>query len=189
MPAGREPKDYEAAGRWNALTGASGGWVQLSASLNQFAGHNITIYFRTWQDGAFTYEGALVDAVDVDSWRRAAADSRASKPAWASGPLPPPATWRAWSRGTGLADNNWQATLVYMAKKTAANWKSAPDLYGQLSFSTVKTFAMAMNAATDSGTIKGPRATSFKTSPQWLFVVSNRTAGMLRADYMFKTSK
>jgi hypothetical protein len=187
VPAGREPKDYEAAGRWNALTGASSGWLELSTSLNQFQGHTITIYFRTWQDGAFTYEGALVDAVEVDLGGAATLDGfETGMGLWAT---PAAGDVAGWSRGTGLADNNWQATLVYMAKKTAANWKTAPNLYGQLTFATVKTYPTTMNAATDSGTIKGPRPSSFKTTPQWLYIVSNRTPGMLRADYMMATKK
>jgi len=34
--------------------------------LSQFAGHTITVYFRTWQDGAFTLQMMYVDDIVID---------------------------------------------------------------------------------------------------------------------------
>lgn len=65
VPAGREPRDYEAAGRWHAFTGSSGGWVPVSMDLTPFAGHTIDLYFRTWQDGAFTLQMMYVDDISI----------------------------------------------------------------------------------------------------------------------------
>ncbi len=62
-PVGREPMDYAAAGKWNAFTGSSGGWVAVSMDLSDFAGHSIDLYFTTWQDGAFTLQMMYVDDI------------------------------------------------------------------------------------------------------------------------------
>jgi bacillopeptidase F (M6 metalloprotease family) len=65
VPAGREPSDYEAAGRWHAFTGYSGGWIPVSMDLSPFAGHTIDLYFSTWQDGAFTLQMMYVDDISI----------------------------------------------------------------------------------------------------------------------------
>ena len=65
VPAGREPMDYEAAGRWHAFTGSSGGWIPVSMDLTPFAGHMIDLYFRTWQDGSFTLQMMYVDDISI----------------------------------------------------------------------------------------------------------------------------
>ncbi|MFX1433288.1 MAG: hypothetical protein ACFFDL_01535 [Promethearchaeota archaeon] len=65
VPAGREPKDYLAAGKWHAFTGASGGWIPVSMDLSPFAGHQIELHFRLWQDGAFTLQNMYVDDIAI----------------------------------------------------------------------------------------------------------------------------
>ncbi len=64
-PEGREPRDYEAAGRWNAFTGSSHGWVQAVMDLTPFQGHLIELHFRLWQDGAFTLINMFVDDITI----------------------------------------------------------------------------------------------------------------------------
>jgi len=64
-PDEREPTAYEAAGRWHAFTGSSGGWMPVSMDLTPFAGHDIDLYFTTWQDGAFTLQMMYVDDVAI----------------------------------------------------------------------------------------------------------------------------
>jgi hypothetical protein len=64
-PDEREPTAYEAAGRWHAFTGNSGGWVPVSMDLTPFAGHTIDLYFTTWQDGAFTLQMMYVDDIAI----------------------------------------------------------------------------------------------------------------------------
>jgi hypothetical protein len=63
--AGREPSDYQTAGRWHAFTGYSGGWIPVSMDLDPFAGHAIELYFTTWQDGAFTLQMMYVDNIAI----------------------------------------------------------------------------------------------------------------------------
>ena len=64
-PSEREPTAYEAAGRWHAFTGYSGGWIPVSMDLTPFAGHIIDVYFTSWQDGAFTLQMMYVDDVSI----------------------------------------------------------------------------------------------------------------------------
>lgn len=64
-PSEREPTAYEAAGRWHAFTGFSGGWIPVSMDLTPFAGHAIDLYFTTWQDGAFTLQMMYVDNISI----------------------------------------------------------------------------------------------------------------------------
>ncbi|MFX1359159.1 MAG: hypothetical protein ACFE8T_02320 [Promethearchaeota archaeon] len=65
VPDGREPRDYLAAGKWHAFTGASGGWIPVSMDLSPFAGHQIELHFRLWQDGAFTLQNMYVDDISI----------------------------------------------------------------------------------------------------------------------------
>jgi hypothetical protein len=64
-PNHREPTAYEAAGRWHAFTGSSGGWIPVSMDLTPFAGHTIDVYFTSWQDGAFTLQMMYVDDISI----------------------------------------------------------------------------------------------------------------------------
>lgn len=65
VPVGFEPADYEAAGRWNALTGFSEGWYQEVMSLALFAGHTIELYFTYWTDGAWIEAGWFIDNIAI----------------------------------------------------------------------------------------------------------------------------
>ena len=74
-PDGREPADYcepdpDIPGAclstgWNAFTGYSEGWQQETMDLTPFAGHDIELYFRSWQDGAFTLQMMYVDDISI----------------------------------------------------------------------------------------------------------------------------
>ena len=65
VPEGFEPKDYEAAGKWNALTGFSGEWYQEVMSLTPFAGHTVELYFTYWTDGAWIEAGWFIDDIVI----------------------------------------------------------------------------------------------------------------------------
>jgi immune inhibitor A len=47
------------------ITGASGGWVPLTADLSAYAGQTVTIGFRYWSDGAVANPGFSVDDIDI----------------------------------------------------------------------------------------------------------------------------
>ena len=64
-PSGREPADYEDAGRWHAFTGSVDDWTAVSMDLSPFAEHEIDLYFTTWQDGAFTLQMMYVDDISI----------------------------------------------------------------------------------------------------------------------------
>ncbi|MGD9200549.1 MAG: immune inhibitor A, partial [Chitinispirillia bacterium] len=65
VPAEREPTAYFDKGRWHAFTGKSEDWQEISMDLSPFAGHSIDICFRSWQDGAFTYQMMYVDDISI----------------------------------------------------------------------------------------------------------------------------
>lgn len=49
----------------NGITGASAGWVNLTADLSAFAGQTVTIGFRYWTDGAVVEPGFMVDDIAI----------------------------------------------------------------------------------------------------------------------------
>lgn len=49
----------------NGITGASGGWVALTADLSAFAGQTVDIGFRYWTDGAVVEPGFMVDDIAI----------------------------------------------------------------------------------------------------------------------------
>ena len=49
----------------NGITGASAGWVPLTANLSAFAGQTVEIGFRYWTDGAVVEPGFQADAVEI----------------------------------------------------------------------------------------------------------------------------
>ncbi|MFW9941388.1 MAG: hypothetical protein ACFFFT_10145 [Candidatus Thorarchaeota archaeon] len=109
-PAGREPSDYEAAGRWNAFTGASwyfdaDGWLPVSMDLTPFTGNIIDIYFTLWQDGAFTLQNMYIDDIEITEIGFFD-DVEAGEGGWA---------YEGWFVTDGMFDNNFGVTLL-MAK-------------------------------------------------------------------------
>ncbi len=71
--------------------------------LGQFAGHTITLYFRTWQDGAFTLQMMYVDDI-VITGMDFSDDVEAGSHGWIS---PAAGDTGQWTIGTGLVPNNW----------------------------------------------------------------------------------
>jgi hypothetical protein len=65
VPPGFEPMDYEAAGKWNALTGFAPGWYQEIMDLTPFAGHTIELYFTYWTDAAYNEMGWFIDNIEI----------------------------------------------------------------------------------------------------------------------------
>jgi hypothetical protein len=65
VPPEREPKTYSASGKWHAFTGMSNGWTEVTMDLGRFAGHTIDLYFRTWQDGAYTLQMMYIDDISI----------------------------------------------------------------------------------------------------------------------------
>jgi len=101
-PADREPTAYEADGRWHAFTGGSGGWVPISMDLTPFAGHDIDLYFTTWQDGAFTLQMMYVDDIEI-SELGFIDDVESGEDGW---------TTTGWSVTDGILDNDFEVTVL-----------------------------------------------------------------------------
>lgn len=102
-PAGREPSDYETAGRWHAFTGYSAGYMPVSMDLTPFAGHVIDLYFTTWQDGAFTLQMMYVDDISIPEIGFSD-DVEAGEDGWAA--------TDGWHISTGQFDNSWGVTII-----------------------------------------------------------------------------
>jgi immune inhibitor A len=49
----------------NGITGASAGWVDLTADLSAYAGQTVTIGFRYWTDGAVVGAGLQIDDIAI----------------------------------------------------------------------------------------------------------------------------
>ncbi len=101
-PDGREPTDYEAAGRWHAFTGNSGDWIPVSMDLTPFAGHAIDLYFTTWQDGAFTLQMMYVDDISIPEIGFID-DVEAGEAGW---------TAAGWYVTDGILDNGFGVTVI-----------------------------------------------------------------------------
>lgn len=62
------------------ITGASGGWVDLTADLSAYAGQTVTIGFRYWTDVAVAHPGFSVDEITITGLP---VDGAESDPGWA----------------------------------------------------------------------------------------------------------
>ena len=177
---GRNPNDYFTAGRWNALNGASDGYTHGKVDLSQFAGKNITIYFTLWQDPFTDGKGLYVDDVTVHTNGSSDyADFESDADGW----LTPAAnnTW-AWTRGSGMADNNFQGTLVQISPLYPTSWRTVAK--GPLN--NIKVTNTAMNATSQSGTVA---LKVMDNSPStWLYIVSNRAPHILPSDYYIEAT-
>ena len=106
VPLGREPMDYFAAGRWNAFTGFSGGYIPISMDLTAFAGKQVEILFTLWQDGAFTLQNMYVDDISIildDSTAWFSDDVELGMDGWTS---------TGWYITDGINDNSFSLTLL-----------------------------------------------------------------------------
>ncbi|MFX1326530.1 MAG: hypothetical protein ACFE91_00100 [Promethearchaeota archaeon] len=118
-PDGREPTDYEAAGRWNAFTDYSGGWIPVTMDLTPFSGHTIDLYFTTWQDGAFTLQMMYIDDIsipEIDFFD----DVEAGSGSWES---------TGWYITDGIKENNWAVMVIDTKWVNTPVWNNAQTLH------------------------------------------------------------
>jgi hypothetical protein len=170
-PDGREPTAYETAGRWHAFTGTSGGWIPVSMNLTPFAGHDIDLYFTTWQDGAFTLQMMYVDDIEIPEIGFFD-DVEAGENGWTS---------TGWYVTDGIQDNGfgvvvidtrWVPTERY--PEPAANW----------AMSLLRMKTMKVDAATQSGTMK-IQETPFDSGRVAVAIVANHADHILPSAYTF----
>lgn len=169
-PDGREPTDYEDAGRWHAFTGYSNGWLPVSMDLTSFAGHTIDLYFRSWQDGAFTLQMMYIDDIEIAEIGFFD-DVEADEDGW---------TADGWYRTTGVLPNNWQATLIETLWQPTKRY--APDQTWRARQLLDET-RMVMDPETQSGEITDIPTTPASSRRTQVLIVSNRSDHILTADY------
>ena len=158
-PAGREPTDYEAAGRWHAFTGSSGGWVPVTMDLSPFAGHTIDLYFTTWQDGAFTLQMMYVDDIEIPEIGFSD-DVESGEDGWTS---------TGWYVTDGLLDNGFGGNVILV--KNGNKLRGLRPLF--------------INPDTQSGGTVVRRAPEGSGRVQ-VAIVSNRADHILSSHYEFE---
>ena len=170
-PAGREPADYAAAGRWHAFTGFSGGWVPVSMDLTPFAGHTIDLYFRTWQDGAFTYQMMYVDDISIPEIGFSD-DVEAGVGGWAA---------TGWYRTDGKFANGFGVTTIDTKWVPTARY---PAPAGNNAMELHSTGTLTVNPATQAGTDK-VSATPANSGRIKVSIVTNHAGHILSSHYDF----
>ena len=169
-PTGRETTDYEAAGRWHAFTGYSGGWIPVSMDLSAFAGHTIDLYFTSWQDGAFTLQMMYVDDISIPEVGFYD-DVEAGADGW---------TTTGWYRTTGILPNDWQATLIETLWQPTARYPKPENWHAR---KLLDETYMIMDPVTQSGEITGINTTPANSRRTQVLIVSNRSDHILTSDY------
>ena len=170
-PDGREPTDYEAAGRWHAFTGNSGGWIPVSMDLSTFAGHTIDLYFTTWQDGAFTLQMMYVDDISI-SEIGFFDDVEAGEDGWTS---------TGWYVTDGILDNGFSVTTIDTKWVPTARYPE-PSSNNAMTLHGVRY--MVVDPLTQSGTCSLP-STPLKSGRIQVSIVSNHADHILPSGYVF----
>ncbi len=158
-PAGREPTDYEAAGAWFGFTGDSDGWIPISMDLTPFAGHEIELHFRLWQDGAFTLMNMFVDDISIPEIGFFD-DVESGVDGW---------TPNGWVVSDGIFPNGWD--MIVFDFKAKNNGMELGGIWG-----------MEVDFATQDGVVEVP-ATPHKSGRLSIAVVANHANHLLRQYY------
>ena len=190
VPDGREPKDYLAAGEWNAFTGLSEGWIPIEMDLTPFAGDEIDLYFTSWQDGAFTYQGMYVDNIEITNGVLALDTVEIDPDGWLTrSDFEGGYTWYKFGC---LKDNNWQATYIETFKepqKSADGLRVEPTHKRELVYGPI-TMDMCLGESwlnpptiVQYGIIAGLDASPSRNEHSMVLIVSNRADHILPAMY------
>jgi len=181
-PSGREPFDYEAANRWHAFTGESGGWIPVSMDLSDFGGHTINLYFTSWQDGAYTLQGMYVDDIEITNGVLPFDDVELGPGSWLT---------TGWYIFEGFEVNNWQGTLIETFWEPTIRYPKGNSLLlhvRQLESITYMPMGTAPSLffpwMVQSGWINGLDANPASSRHSSVFIVSNRADHILPADYV-----
>lgn len=180
-PDGFEPEDYCQpdpanppaclSNRWNAFTGYSGGWYQESMDLSPFAGHDIELYFRTWQDGAFTLQMMYVDDISIPEIGFFD-DVESGANGW---------TADGWTITNGKFDNGYGVVTVDTKWVPAARY---PEPAGNNAMELHSTSTLTVDPATQAGTDR-VSATPADSGRIKVSIVSNHADHILFSDYLF----
>ncbi len=160
-PDGREPTAYEAASRWHAFTGNSGGWIPVSMDLSPFAGHSIDLYFTLWQDGAFTLQNMYVDDIEIPELGFYD-DVEGGEGVWSTD---------GWIVTDGILDNGFEVTIVTLDY----------PVINLVPMDFVKVNHMSVSHGTQTG-VKGLRTS--EEDQVYLAIVTNRADHILTSGYV-----
>lgn len=133
VPAGSEPMDYYAAGKWNGLTGFAGAWYQEVMDLSAFAGHTIELYFTYWTDGAAMEAGFYIDNIEIPEIPFFD-DVEVGANGW---------TTNGWYRTNGLIDNNFEVNFFQTVKYES--------IHGEMKITNI--MPMTIDDTTEEGSI------------------------------------
>lgn len=187
VPDGREPKDYQAKGEWNAFTEYSiyydtdsDGWIPIEMDLTPFAGHDIEIFITTWQDGAFTYQMMYVDDIEITNGVLPLDDVETGTGGWSARPDYDGGS--SWVISECFEQNNWQATLIETLWQPTERYSTKKNTKATKLLSETQ---MEMDFATQSGAIFDITSTPLQSRRTQVLIVSNRADHILPADYWF----
>jgi immune inhibitor A len=170
-PDEREPTAYEAAGRWHAFTGVSGGWIPVSMDLTPFAGHDIDLYFTTWQDGAFTLQMMYVDDIGIPEIGFFD-DVEGGEDGWTS---------TGWYVTDGIQDNGFGVVVIDTKWVPTARY---PEPAGNSAMSLHRIKTMETDAATQTGYLK-IQETPADSGRVAVAIVANHADHILPSAYTF----
>ena len=170
-PLEREPTTYEAAGRWHGFTGYSGGWIPVTMDLTPFAGHDIELYFTTWQDGAFTLQMMYVDDISIPELAFSD-DVEAGADGWTS---------TGWTVTDGIVDNGWDVTTIDTKWVPTARY---PEPAGNSAMPLHSISHMYVDPLTQMGT-DIVAATQADSGHVKVAIVSNHAGHILFSTYLF----
>jgi len=171
VPAGREPTDYEATGRWHAFTGSSGGWIPVSMDLSPFAGHTIDLYFRTWQDGAFTLQMMYVDDISIPELNFSD-DVESGEDGWTAG---------GWNISTGKFVNDFGVVTIDTKWVPTARY---PEPANDSAMTLHDASFLTVDPITQSGTDK-VSATTIASARVKVAIITNHADHILNSGYLF----
>jgi hypothetical protein len=174
-PADREPTDYEAAGRWHAFTGSSGGWKEVSMDLSSFAGHQIDLYFTTWQDGAANYQMMYVDDIEIQEIGFSD-DVESGENGWTS---------TGWDITDGILDNGFGVTTIDTKWVPTSRY---PEPAGNSAMELHGISQMSVNETTQDGVDNVP-ATPANSGRVQVAIISNHARHILPSSYIFKVGQ
>ncbi len=168
-PDHREPTAYEAAGRWHAFSGDSGGWMPVSMDLTPFAGKTIDLYFTTWQDGAFTLQMMYVDDISITEIGFFD-DVEAGPGMWGT---------TSWYITDGIQENGLGVTLIDTKGVPTARY---PEPAENNAMTLHRVSVMTTDPSTQYGTMGVP-ATPVKSGRVAVAIVSNHAGHILSSHY------
>lgn len=168
-PDDREPGNYEAAGRWHAFTGYSGGWIPITMDLSPFAGHSVDLYFTTWQDSSFTLQMMYVDDISI-SEIGFSDDVEGGEDGWVT---------TGWYITDGIQENGFGFVAIDTKWLPSAQF---PEPAGNFAITLNKIVTAEIESATQSGSIS-IQATPLKSKRVQVVIVTNHASHILSSHY------